>query len=44
LRAPDCVRSIWQEFILAMHLTNARVKAGITLPATLPPELLPHKP
>ena len=32
------------EFILAMHLTNARVKAGITLPATLPPELLPHQP
>ena len=33
-----------EEFSLAMHLTNARVKAGITLPDTLPPALLPHHP
>ena len=29
------------EFTLAMHLTNARVKAGVDLPATIPPELQP---
>ena len=29
------------EFILAMHLTNARVKAGVGLPDVLPPELRP---
>ena len=30
-----------EEFVLAMHLTNARVKAGLRLPSTLPPHLLP---
>ena len=31
-----------EEFILAMHLTNARVKAGIALPEALSPELRPN--
>lgn len=30
-----------EEFVLAMHLTNAKVKAGIPLPQTLPAELVP---
>ena len=30
------------EFILAMHLTNARVKMKVPLPAALPAELVPH--
>ena len=30
-----------EEFVLAMHLTNARVKAGFVLPDTLPPDLVP---
>ena len=30
-----------EEFILAMHLTNAKVKLKIALPDTLPPTLVP---
>ncbi len=32
------------EFVLAMHLTNARVKGGLPLPDVLPDELRPPYP